>query len=106
MTFFAIRRKADGAFMPVLAKRGQTRAEPAKGAAPRLFTRRQDAAAALDWWAKGVWKMSRRGGVNMFSGEDDYFEELIVQKIDGRNSADFDIVTVKLTVRAENNAHA
>jgi hypothetical protein len=53
MFYWAIRRKADGAFLPSGRSRGFTFDEPKINCLPRLFRRRKDAKLALGQWLKG-----------------------------------------------------
>ena len=101
MKLFAIRRKHDGAFLPSLnGQRGYTgKAEPSTTLPPRLFNRRTAAADCLRWWSEGAYRMHRSGGQNPYSGEYDYDDELRVDKVEGRNAADFEIVEVALYLK-------
>lgn len=100
MKFFAIRRKADKAWLPaIVGKRCSTRAEPSQESAPRLFLRKIDAVNALNWWEKGVWKMIRTGGYSGFGYDQDPLEELHVDPDVSRKKEDFEILEVFVSVR-------
>jgi len=96
MIFFAIRRKSDHAFLPALSNvRGYTgKAEPSLELPPRLFSRKAAAKACLRWWGEGAYRMDR--SVSGWDG--DYNEDLKLDKVEGRDAADFDVVEVRLKV--------
>lgn len=73
-TFFAIRHKSTGLFMPETRGRGSTSWEPVLGKSPhsagkllvpRLFSRKMDAVNSIRWWAEGEWVNDREDGMPM-----------------------------------------
>jgi len=52
-TFYAIRHKPSGGYIPVARGRGATWVEPSTTKPPRLFETLHDAQVALTWWLKG-----------------------------------------------------
>jgi hypothetical protein len=83
MSWFAIKQKSTGFFIPQFGKnqsKGGTWLEPTDKQPPRLFRRRQDAKSALDHWLKGrlrrVYHVPE--GPN-FIDEGDYSDEYIPQ---------------------------
>lgn len=52
-SFFAIRHKPSGRFLPAINSYGFTRTEPSASDPPRLFVRKGSATQALDWWLEG-----------------------------------------------------
>lgn len=77
MRLWAIRRKSDGAYLPIrVGKRGQTASEPSLKEPPRLFTRKSSATSAMRWWAQGIWWMERTSGPSDIWGTTEYEETL------------------------------
>ena len=56
--YWAIMRRADGAFLPGGKARGFTFDEPVVGCLPRLFRRRKDAKSAMAQWLAGEYHVS------------------------------------------------
>jgi len=52
-SFFAIRHRPTGRFLPALNSYGFTRCEPSATDPPRLFSRQSSASQALNWWLEG-----------------------------------------------------
>ena len=75
MSYFVIRHKATGLFMPETRGRGSTSWEPALGNSPRtsrrggntprLFGRKSDATNSVRWWAEGEWVNDKEDGLPM-----------------------------------------
>jgi hypothetical protein len=70
MTYWAIRHKPSGGFLPAGRKRGFTHDQPSTELPPRLFTKRRAAKAALRCWLMGDWKEETSGGSSYYG--DDY----------------------------------
>lgn len=88
---FAIRQKSTGYFMPSFKGRaGGTHCEPDAKAVPRLFSRHQDAKAALSWWLEGK--------VRALYDYEREISDLDIVPVKERNNADMEIVRVSLTV--------
>lgn len=113
MRYFAIRHKPTGNYMPQsdrTIRAGFTHHEPRhpEAAAPRLFTREQDAKVALTWWLKGVTTADRIShGTNVFGEYDDWggdFHTRLVTDEDAeryamvpRRAEDMEVVPVVVT---------
>lgn len=98
MSWFAIKQKSSGFFIPQFPKntsKGGTWLEPTDKKPPRLFRRKQDAKAALDHWLKGRLAHYRRMPAGPdFIDEGDYDEEYIPQA--HRRAEDMVIVEVTI----------
>lgn len=96
-TFYAIRRRVDGAFLPALNSYGFTRSEPSLVDPPRLFKEKRNATQALQWWLKGESFESSSYSDEDFSGSRTI--EIKTLHRPGRRGSDFEIVVVGLLVR-------
>ena len=95
-SWFAIRRKRDGAFLPSVASYGFTRQEPSLSDPPRLFKHQHNATQALQWWCKGE-AFEERKETDGFGGEVEIAIRVIPKS--GRHISDFEIVVVRLAYR-------
>lgn len=87
---FAIRQKSSGYWMPAFSGRaGGTYMEPKPDAIPRLFSRYQDAKAALDWWLRGRI-------VKSYHWETGEFEDFTKIPVEGRSAEDMEIIEVEI----------
>jgi hypothetical protein len=98
MTYFAIRHKPTGAFMPNYGSRkgrgGFTHDEPSALAPPRLFPRRHHAQTALAHWLRG--KLTVSNYRDDYTGEWD--EDWSCKKVPERKAEDMEIVEVTIVV--------
>lgn len=98
---FAIQRKTDKLLMPGFkGHAGGTYVEPddatRNSGIPRLFTSKKGATEALRWWSKGyVKKEMSGGGFDSLDGPE--MTGLYSTPVEGRNMADWEIVSVKIT---------
>lgn len=97
--YWAIMRRADGAFLPGGKGRGFTFDEPIVGCLPRLFRRKQDAKTALTHWLAGEYHVSYSRSMD-FNGVDDYVSVHCEPK-PNRRAEDMEVVRIKLTIDRE-----
>ncbi len=98
-TFFAIRHKPTGHFLPEHGSRkgrgGYTNDEPDATKPPRMFEHRRHAKGALDWWLKGIAGMKR--SYSLYSKYDDVDEEIqTIESLPHRKAEDMEIVEVRV----------
>lgn len=97
MTFYVIRHKPTGYFLPLRStRRGNTHSKPEKDCIPRLFKNKQSASNALHWWLSGVfvYELSE-------DWESSYREwELHCTPKSDRKAEDMEIIEVDLTIKA------
>lgn len=55
MEYYIIRNKLTGAMLPITRARNKTSANLSRKLPPRLFSRREAAQQALQWWLEGEW---------------------------------------------------
>lgn len=98
LTFYAIRHKPSGGYLPEPAGRmgrGGSHVEPATdGTRPRLFTTERAARIALSTWLKG--KVVRASGYDYKNG--DYWEDVKLIPIPSRSREDMEIVSTSLVL--------
>ena len=99
MTFYAIKQRSTGAYLPSTddkgraRRRGFTYTEPSLTEPPRLFRRYSSANLALKCWLKGRWF---RNDYQDLQGE--YVESININPAD-RNKDDFDVVAIEIKTK-------
>ena len=88
VSYYAIQRFSDGAFLPAGRKRGFTHDKPTKDKPPRLFTKKSSAEAALRWWKMGTW-------TERYSND---CPELTCQERPERKDVEMEVVEIKIGV--------
>jgi hypothetical protein len=104
LSYWAIRRKSDGAFMPAGRSKGFTFDEPEVLCLPRLFRRKRDAKSALGYWLAGELHADygSSGYLDLLGDMDERDVcDLRVVKRDDRVAEDMEIARVGLTVYSE-----
>lgn len=94
-SWFAIRHRPSGKFLPSVASYGFTRQEPTHDYPPRLFKDKHNATQALQWWLKGE---AFETHVNSDADLDGRTVEIKVFPKPERRAADFEIVVIRLHV--------
>ena len=101
MKLFAIRRKADGAYLPAGHRGKHSWVQPSLTEAPRLFPSFLSASNCLAMWAAGPWVLAKSGG-NGYYGDDyeENFETVDPTKYDQpkRVKGDYEVVRVELKI--------
>lgn len=103
MKLYIIRRKSDGAWLPLKRQNGAgaTYQNPTKKYPPRLYRRKGDATTSLRRWLNGHYTMQYEY-IRSSSpiGEDDLFQMHIeIKPVPGRNSEDMEVTEVELITK-------
>ncbi len=98
MSYFIIRHRSTGRFMPALP-RGATWWEPTKSkeASPRLFAKRAHASNAKDWWERGAW-LTEYNRSSSWDGDDDAAFLARREPEAPRKKGDLEILEVELKI--------
>lgn len=102
-TYYAIRHRVTGRFLPAMQSWGFTRSEPVAPdkAPPRLFITKGAATQALDWWLKGEAYENRQENENW---EGDVEVRIVTIPRPSRRRENMEIVAVLLHVETLDEA--